>query len=227
MWKKIASESGGPVLELGCGTGRVLYALGETNLSLTGIDISAAALRKARKRTFSSTTALYQADMRKFDLQTKNFALILLVHSTFLHNLTMDDQLRCLESCYQHLGPRGQLAIDILMPSRSVGNEENEKTFHLGREFVDGEDTIQWYLGTTTDFIEQRIDCTQYLDRIDGQGILHRSVIRFPLRFIYRFEMDALLRLSGFAIEKIYGDYDHSPLQPRSPKMIFIARKHS
>jgi len=63
------------------------------------------------------------------------------------------------------------------------------------------------------------------LDEVDSEGLVRRATIPVSLRFVYRFEMELLLKIAGFTVEAIYGSYDREPFDSHSSRMIFVARK--
>ncbi|MEZ4729194.1 MAG: class I SAM-dependent methyltransferase [Caldilineaceae bacterium] len=116
----LADQTGGAILELGCGTGRVLLPLLKADHTVTGIDISPALLELAAKKTrithHASRITLHEADLRTFDLPTKNFAFAFCTSNTLMHLTTQADQLAVLRNAYRHLRPGGLLLIDLFNP---------------------------------------------------------------------------------------------------------------
>ena len=119
---ELARQSGGPVLEIGCGTGRVLLPVASAGLEITGLDSSASMLDVCREklaqqpREVQARVELLQADMRQFDLG-REFPLVTLPFRPFQHLITVEDQLACLRAVRRHLAPGGRLAMDLFNPS--------------------------------------------------------------------------------------------------------------
>ena len=117
-----ARESGGPVLELGAGTGRVTLAIADAGITIHALDASPGMLDVLRKKLADSTQEVrsrvipVHADMRTFDLPER-FALIIAPFRTFLHNLTERDRMACLDRVRSHLAPGGSFAFNIFHPS--------------------------------------------------------------------------------------------------------------
>ena len=116
----LAAESGEPILELGCGTGRVLLPLAKASHTVTGVDISPALLDLARQKLRSTHHAaritLIEADLRTFDLPQKAFAFAFCTSNTLMHLTTQADQLAVLRNAHRHLAPGGLLFIDLFNP---------------------------------------------------------------------------------------------------------------
>lgn len=230
MWKTFSMATAGPILEVGCGTGRLLLPLAEAGQPLTGIDLSETALDAAGAKIeaagLTRQVRLHHADMRGFDLPQKNFALALIPLNTFMHCQTTDEQLSTLRAIQRHLRPDGQLIIDLFYPDPTLLAEAD------GRLYFEGETideltghTVQWYWRHEIDLAEQMRHLTYILDEIDQEGWVRRAQLPFSLRYVYRYEMELLLRASGFSLETLYGSYDLDPFHSQSAKMIFVARK--
>src|SRR3954454_12581093 len=111
----LAQEMDGPVLELGCGTGRLLLPLTVTGLPLTGVDISPALLARARAKlatvAHGDTVTLVQADLRALALAQREFAFAFCTSNTLMHLAGAEAQLAVLERVAAHLRPGGLLML--------------------------------------------------------------------------------------------------------------------
>ena len=117
---QLAEEANGPILELGCGTGRVLAPLAALGFAVTGVDISPALLEiaRAKVRSTESTahTTLLHADLRTFALKSQKMALAVCTSNTLMHLTTPADQLAVLQNAYRHLDTGGMLLVDCFNP---------------------------------------------------------------------------------------------------------------
>jgi SAM-dependent methyltransferase len=133
MWQTLTETTAGPILEVGCGTGRLLVPLAEAGHTLTGLDLSLVALDASRAKIkatgLTRRVTLHQADMRNFDLPQKNFALAFIPLNTFLHNHTAEDQLSTLRAIQRHLQPAGRLIIDIFYPDPTLLAEADGRLY--------------------------------------------------------------------------------------------------
>jgi SAM-dependent methyltransferase len=214
-----ARRSGGPVLEVGCGTGRVLIPTAEAGIEITGIDLSEEMLEKCRLRLSQlpeparSKARLVRADMRDFDL-AETFPLVTLPFRSFQHLLTVDDQLRCLACLRRHVGERGRLVLDVFNPSLhslvadNLGEEIGDEP-----EFTmpDGSRVVRTYRSTSRDLFHQVIDVEliYYVSHPDGTE--ERLADAFPMRYTFRFELEHLLVRAGFRLEALYGGFGREP----------------
>src|SRR4030095_4976575 len=133
-----AQASGGPVLEVASGTGRVLIPIARAGVQITGFDLSSTMLQVCQRRLLDEPEAvrsritLKHGDMRDFDL-SGTFNLAILPFRPFQHLTNVDDQLSCLSSIHRHLVPGGQLVLDLFNPwleglfQDNVGKEIGEE----------------------------------------------------------------------------------------------------
>ena len=229
-----AQTSGGPVLELGCGTGRILIPTARAGVDIVGVDLSQHMLQVCQKRLVSepemvqSRVRLMQADMRNFDL-AQTFNLVTLPFRPFQHLTSVKDQLSCLSSIHGHLIEGGRLILDLFNPSLEALVQDN-----LGQEFgdepefvsPDGRRVVRRHRIVSRDYANQinHVELLYYVTHPDGRE--ERLVHAFPIRYLYRFEAEHLLARCGFDVENVYADYDKSPYGSKHPgELIFVANR--
>jgi SAM-dependent methyltransferase len=230
MWERLTEEIDASILEIGCGTGRLLLPLAQAGHTLTGIDLSEVALRSARAKLEAAYLAhhvsLHQVDMRDFELSHKDFAAALLPLNTFMHCHSQAEQVATLQAIHGHLQPDGILIVDLFYPDPLMLAEVDGRLY-FEAETVDHRSghAIQWYWRHDIDLANQMRHLTYILDEVDAGGQVRRITLPFSLRFVYRFEMELLLAMSGFVVDTIFGSYDLEPFDSHSSRMIFVARK--
>jgi SAM-dependent methyltransferase len=229
-----AVESGGPVLEVGCGTGRVLIPTARRGIRMTGLDLSPNMLGICRKKLEGEAAEvlgrveLVQADMRDFTLD-RTFKLATLPFRPFQHLVTVEDQLACLECIRRHLDPGGKVILDIFNPrleSLTADNIGQELAAEPEFQMPDGRRVIRKHKIASRDTPNQinYVELIYYVTHPDGRE--ERLVQAFPMRYLFRFEAEHLLVRAGFEVEQLYGDYDKSPYASKSPgELIFVAHK--
>ncbi|MBN2351957.1 MAG: class I SAM-dependent methyltransferase [Spirochaetales bacterium] len=233
FYVRAAVEFGGPVLELGCGTGRLLIHTARAGIDVTGVDSSPAMLDRCREKLSAEPddvrrrVTLAPGDMRSFDLG-KKFALIIVPFRPFQHLLTVEDELACLERVHTHLSPGGRFILDLFNPSLeilledSVGRETEEREV---LDLPDGRKVRRMTLVREKDLINQiiRSELVYYVTQPDGRE--ERLVQPLALRYLFRYEAEHLLERAGFAVEHVYGDFDISPFgEGASGEIVMIAR---
>jgi SAM-dependent methyltransferase len=224
-----AQRTGGPLLELGCGTGRLLIPLAQAGYAVTGVDLSPEMLRIAHAKAESTGVAervtLVQGDYIDAALAGP-YRLAFIVMNTFLHLPAQADQLRALRHWREHIVPGGLLLIDVFHPDVHQlagldGRLEWDKTW---TDPQSGATVMKW-VTRTVDLAEQTLHVTLIYDEIADDGGLHRTQVPFDTRYLWRFEAELLLDKAGFALEALYGDWDMGPFESASDRMILIARR--
>src|SRR5256885_10470694 len=116
----LARRTGGPILELGCGTGRITVPIAQDGHHIVGLDRSAAMLERAERRARRANVEVRWAegDMRAFSFN-EAFALIFVAFNSFLM-LSPDGRWACLARAREHLAPRGRVAIDVFQPDPEI-----------------------------------------------------------------------------------------------------------
>lgn len=228
-----ARNAKGKVLEIGCGTGRVLIPAARDGVEITGVDRSSPMLDRCKERVAAEPAevrariTLHQADMRSFDLGRK-FALAMVPFRPMQHLITIDDQMSALNAISRHLEPKGRLVFDVFSPdlrlladpTRVEEREEMPET-PLG----DGRTLRRTSRVNAVHTLDQysEIELIYYVQYPDGRS--ERLVQSFPMRWYMKAEVDHLLARCGLRVVDTYGNFDRSPASDESPEMIFIAER--
>ena len=228
LYRRLAEAEGGRVLEVGCGTGRVLVPLVRGGCRVTGIDISAHMLAHTRAKldTEALEAELIQADMRTFDLKSRDFDLAIVAVKSFAYLLDRADQLSCLEAIHAHLRPKGVLALDLVHPTPPwVDAPIGRLTQDLIATNAAGETVSRVESVMSVDLARQVRTIRSAYEVIDARGsVVQKRFVEWPYRWIYRFEAEHLLERAGFAIEALYGGYAGEAFTSDSPAMVFVSR---
>ena len=196
-----AKSAGGPVLEVACGDGRVLIPMLEAGVDAEGLDLSDDMLAALRRRLAERRLAarLHRADMRDFALD-RRFALVTIPFSAFLHNLTQNDQIATLTRCREHLLPGGRLHLSAFHPDPKL-MAGFDGTSHLVKEIPNrlAPGTLRVIDRVTLDPVEQRQHVERRVEFVAPSGeVVGARELRFDLRYVYKPEMELLLRAAGF-----------------------------
>ena len=231
---EMARAAGGPVLEIGCGTGRVLIPTARAGIEITGLDLSPSMLAVCRQSLdqepteVQSRVQLVEGDMRDFDLD-REFALVTLPFRPFQHLTSVEDQIACLRMIHQHLTLDGKLALDLFNPSIPLlADPARSEEFGDEPEFTmsDGRRVLRRARITAREYFNQVQDTEliYYVTHPDGR--VERLVHGFPMRYLFRFEAEHLLARCGFEVEALYADYSRSPYGSKYPgELIFVVCK--
>jgi SAM-dependent methyltransferase len=229
----LCRAAAGEVLELGCGTGRILIRAAEAGCTITGLDQSGFMLERCRAKLEKLTleaqkrVTLIEADMTNFSLD-RTFALITVPFRPLQHLVSVEEQFAFLACIRRHLEPGGRLALDVFHPSLQalaavINPEETEDTAEL--TMADGRRMRRTFRVTAKHPAVQTndIELIYYIGEPSGQ--MARIVQAFPLRYFFHFELEHLLARAGFEIAEFYGKFDLSPFTDSSPDMIVIAAR--
>ncbi len=228
-----SKEEQGTILELGCGTGRILVQIAEAGCRIIGLDSSEFMLDRCREKIRNLPEAtrknalLIGDSMTAFDLNEKA-SLAIIPFRAFQHLISIQDHMACLTSINRNLVPGGRLIFDVfqvdptrLQASKQMTEYEDTPEFDL----PDGRKLRRTNRVTNIHIAEQfnEVELIYYLTGTDGQT--ERIVQAFSMRYFFRFELEHLLARCGFSIEQMYGNFDRSPLSNLSPEMIIVAAK--
>lgn len=229
LYAGFAERTGGPLLELGCGTGRLLLPLARAGFEITGVDMSAKMLEVAREKVreagLEQQITLVQADMREVQLE-KRFRLAFIAINSFMHLTTLADQLTALGAWHRLLAPGGLLIIDVYNPNPQQLLEADGRVELQERWFDPATGaTVMKQVSRTLDAARQLQHVLFIYDEVLPDGEVRRTLAPFQARYLYRFEGELLLDKAGFAPEQVYGSYDLDPYESDSERIIFVARR--
>ncbi len=222
----LADELGGPLLEYGCGNGRIALPLARHGLDVTGVDQNATMLADLRRRLKSERpevrrrVRIRQGDMRAVRLRGR-FPLVLCTFNTFLHLYTRDDVERYCARVCRHLTPRGRFVVDVSLPDPEELHRDPERVYRLpgfthpsGKKMRYGErfeyDPLRQVL-----FIHMLFEPHQ--GRAWSTPLAHRQF--FPQ------ELEALLHYNGLEVVDVHADFTRAPAHDAATELVFHCKK--
>lgn len=221
FWLDLASAYPGPILELGCGSGRVLRSLSQAGRPIFGLDLAPDMLAVLRQ-AWGAAPPVFQADFCHFHLAPR-LGLVILPCNTY-STLESMDRRALLERVLGALAPQGVFAASLPnprlfhdLPARSAPQLEETLAHPWDGEPVQ---VSSAWRRTRRQFI-----LTWHYDHLLGNGQVQRTTLET------RHSLDPLeayldeLQTAGLSLLETYGDYDRSPFSPDSPQWIFLARK--
>lgn len=223
----------GKVLELGCGTGRILIPTAAAGCSVVGLDLSETMLAKCRGKLaqqpadVQKRVRLVQGSMAGFDLG-ESFHLVTAPLRGFQHLLRVEDQLACLRAANRHLVPGGRIIVDMfhVAPQATFDPEwQKEREDTPEQELPDGRKFRRTGRVAAFHRAEQynEVEFAFYVTHTDGRS--ERLAQKFPMRYFFRYEVEHLLARSGFRVLHLYGDFNRGAFADSSPEMVFMAEK--
>ncbi|HXW56677.1 MAG TPA: class I SAM-dependent methyltransferase [Candidatus Cybelea sp.] len=229
----LARSVGGPVLEIGCGTGRVLLPIARAGVRIHGLDRSRAMLDVLKEKLarepqqVQSRVALHSDDLREVRLN-RQFPLIIMPFRPLQHMHTIEDQLAALETVTLHLGERGQFAFDVFSPRfdsllSGIGEERFEMEWPA--EGRPGTIVRRVYRKDSVDQIHQRFSGVFIYRFYEGERIVREETAPLDMTWFTYPQLRLLFLLSGLQPVEEYGSFAKAPLDNSSPEMIFVLRK--
>jgi len=222
-----AKAASGPVLELGCGTGRILVPIARAGGTIAGVDSSSQMLARCKEKlaaeaaTVQARVTLQQRDIRDFALGAK-YALIIAPFRVVQQLARIDDQLRFLVAVARHLAPTGRFIFDVFNPRfdalTSADGVEREDTPEL--RLPDGRTLRR----------SARVARVRWIDQVSETELIYyvgdkRYVQAFDMRWYLAAELQHLLARGGFRVRAMYGDFGRGPLADGSPDIVTIAER--
>ena len=228
MYLDFARRTGGPILELACGTGRLMLPLLGLGERVVGVDSSGAMLALARRSLDAAGllghASLHRADVRALALGER-FPLAIFGLDSFGLLLTTADQLAALARIREHLMPGGLLILDVANGNRRGGEAPDELQLqHAGPDPETGRDVSKW-TARSTDLGAQLDRFTYFYDAVAGDGTVRRLTSGLELRYFGRFELELLLERAGLVVEGLYGGYDLAPYGCDSERIVAVAAR--
>jgi SAM-dependent methyltransferase len=224
LYAALARRTGGPVLELACGTGRVLDVLSAPGVDVIGLDGSKAMLERARARLSGAPGRIDLIEGRLEDpLPPSPCALIVAPLDALGLVREPDPRLGLLRRLRERLLPDGLLALDLVHAAALADQPQGIPILQrVGPCPALGAHVTKWMVRHVRP-AQQLIELNVFFDLLWTDGTVTRLTDEVALRFFGRYEIELLLRNAGFDVEGIYGDYDLGPFQDHSERLVILA----
>lgn len=220
FYASLAASSPGPVLEIGCGTGRITQAMLAAGARVTGMDLCPDMLEIAGRKISAlpavqrERAEIIQGNMTDFELG-RRFSLIVTPFRPFQHLATPEEQMACLGCVRRHLFPGGTFVLDIFDPDLDILTDRG-RVNEFGDEppirLPDGTMLTVRYRTPGINRAAQVCHCEMIYLLEHPNGSRERLVQSFVMRWTYRFEAEHLLALSGFRVREVFGGYRSEPV---------------
>jgi SAM-dependent methyltransferase len=229
----LAKQIGGPILEMGCGTGRVLLPIARMGIEIHGLDNAPTMLGILRERIQNepeqvrSQIALHQGDMRQFRGQ-KKYALVTIPFRPMQHMYTLEDQVAALKTGAFHLDNDGILALDVFFPKfqlMDVGIGEEMLELEWPARSHPGRIVRRYFKKDAVDKIHQVFSATFIFRTYHNETLVSEETERIKLSYYAHPQLKALFRLAGLEAVEEYGSFSKTPLDNTAKEMIFLLRR--
>ncbi|NNE44411.1 MAG: class I SAM-dependent methyltransferase [Gemmatimonadetes bacterium] len=230
FYRACAEEGGGPVLELGAGTGRVSAYLARAGFDVTAVDLSEAMLERAETRRAKLGEAgdrirLVRQDMAELTVRGR-FGTVLVPFHSFHHLYSTSRQLAALRAIRRRLTERG-IAVFVLFRPDIPQYQDYDSRLVVSYERTDrssGNKVVQRFR-MQCEFPRQMMYIDYYWDEYRGRRRINRDHAPMRWRWFHRYEFEHLLARANLRPIRILGDYDSRPFDDRCEQMIFFAMR--
>lgn len=228
----LAKECGGPVLEIGCGTGRVLLPMARAGIEIHGVDNSAPMLAMLKenlareKAAVREKVTVHSGDMRDLRLGRK-FPLVTIPFRPMQHMHTIADQIAALTTAAAHVADGGMLAFDVFYPKFEV------LPLRIGEEILEAEwsapsepeTTVRRYFRKdTVDKIQQNFTLTFIFRKYRNKRLVMEENETLKMSYYTYPHLRALFLLAALEPIAEYGSFARTPLDNSASEMIFLLR---
>lgn len=233
LYLALAARTGGPVLELAVGSGRLAVPLAQAGYDVTGVDLDPAMLARAgaawadarrdRRRTTGSLE-LIEADLRTLDLPGRFGLAFIALNSLFQVGPT-DDQRAAIAALARHLRPGGVAVVDVELPDAAeLASWDGRLMLDWTREDPEAPGTSVTRVSSARhDAVSASTTLTVMYDATDGSGVVRRVSRSDTLHLVGVSQLVDHVGAVGLSVETLAGDHQVTPLGPFSPRVVVIA----
>lgn len=216
-------NAGGPVLEIGCGTGRIFCEALKRGAEIYGIDKSELMLNRLKEKIDRGEHHRVKLiDVLEYKSKRK-FKLIIAPFRMFMHILTVEDQLKFMKNVYESLAVNGEFVFNVFNPDLNriqTGDKENKR---YEGEYLPGR-ILKFYDSSKPDLLNQCQHVTFRFEWYDNDK-WKEGKFSFPMRYFFRFELQHLAERAGFKPVNIYGDFNCNELNKNSKEYVVVCKK--
>lgn len=222
-----------PILELGCGTGRLTLPLARAGCKVVAIDRQQDMLNILREKLKKETrevrgnVQIIKEDVRelKYPFDFK-FELILLPFNLFLNLVTQKDQLNTLKNIRKHISNKGLLVIDLNLPHvEKMIKEDGEMKFFYNVSNTLGKTIIEYYC-SKYNFLNQTEEALSIIEELVSDGTVKKFLTKDTLCFVFPREMKLLLELADFDLADVWRSYKGDKFDYKSTPDFLIYLAH-
>lgn len=224
FYTDMAEKANGNILELCCGTGRLLLPIAQQGSNVTGIDVSEEMLKIAKAKIEQTTSEircrinLLQASMEEYSSETK-FSLIIAAYSSLMEVAGAESRIKVLRCCYNNLKENGKLAFDNFF--QGTGTQENVEIPCLDGALSyrgtvsnpsNASETLQCFVADTFNAEADTLTSNVFIDHIDGIGAVRRKTFSVCWHYVSPEQIKEELKEVGFSNVEIFGSFSRQPL---------------
>src|SRR5215210_958388 len=224
FWLSVAGRETEPIIEWGTGTGRIAAPLAAAGHDVTAVELSGPMVERGEEKCES--VGWIMGDMRDVGMG-RRYSLAVCAFNSFLCLTSVDDALAFLRNARKHLVPGGLLGIEVsaFSPEELVDPPGGPALRHDFTRWLP-EGRLERFSVSRYDPATQLMEMRLFYERYDASGTLeNRRAHDLTIRIANRDELELMLRLAGFRVEAVYGDFEGEPFTSASDHLIVLARK--
>ena len=225
FWQTLARWQGDPILELGCGTGRVFFPLAQDGHIIYGIDSSGAMLAFLKQRIstgLQSRIHLFEADMINFQIDAE-FRLVLLPCNTY-STFDSEARSRILTCVFHHLKPGGVFAVSMPNPNLLASLQTNAES-EVETIFSHPESGHPVQVSSTWEKRDNIVKMFWYYDHLLPDGKIERLTASVSHHIATLEDYITEMISAGLTIQSTYRNFETGPYKPEASHLIIIAKK--
>lgn len=228
FYLQLAEDHGGPIMDIGCGTGRVMIPLAQAGYEAHGIDNEPEMLERGRqikaRADFGERMHFHEGDALTYDLDTR-FKLMLVPYNGLMHFHDQDDQITLLRQLRGWIREDGLLVLDLPNAGEVFATQDTDSII-MERTFLEPETghIVMQQSVSYLDRVSQMLRVTWIYDEITADGTVKRTFAPLLLYYYFYSEIALLLKLTGFEIEEVYGDTEYGEFVDGCERMIVLAK---
>lgn len=229
----LAKRTGGPVLELACGTGRILLPIARQGISVHGVDHSTAMLDVLREnlrrepKDARELVSLFPGDIRSFR-SNREYPLVIIPFRPLQHMFTVEDQVAALNTAAFHLEPGGILAFDVFYPKfERINSGIGEETLEMEWQQKSDPTRIvrRYYRKESVDKINQTFALRFIFRTYEGGKLVKEETEPLTMSYYTYPHLRALFLLARLEVVEEYGSFARTLLDNSAEQMIFVLKR--
>jgi SAM-dependent methyltransferase len=230
LYLALARRTGGPILELAAGTGRIAVPLTIAGHDVTAVDLDPAMLERGFARASAATAAgrleLVEADLLELDLPSAGtYRLAIIALNSLFLLATRQAQRQAFRTIARHLAPGGLAVVDVWLPEpEDLARFDGRMIFEYERLEPETGHEVTKVDSARYDPTTAVVDLTAIYEEGPSGGTPVRWIRHDALRLVGADELRAMAEDAGLVVDEVGGDYDLGPIGPGSERAILIAR---
>ena len=233
LYLALAARTGGPILELAAGTGRIAVPLAEAGHRVTAVDIDPAMLERARDRAqlagppAADRLEFVEADLLGLELpEAGRYRLAFVALNSLFLLASRSAQREAFVTMARHLAPGGLAVVDVWLPDADdLARFDGRLILEYERVDPASKNLVTKVAAAQHDAAKGIVSLTSIFEEGSQGSTPARFIRRDPLRLVSSDELRDFAESAGLEVETLAGGYDLEPLGAGSERAILVARR--